>query len=81
MLTFDTPSLQNQCFCVPMEVKMEVKCGLKSIFIAIENDDRKARLFREGVGDISRRLGEDFGLQQRRGFRGGEASGTELDLR
>jgi len=51
------------------------------IFIAIEHDDGKAMLFREGVGDIWPRSGEDFELQQRRGFRGGEASDTELDLR
>ena len=49
MLIFDTPPLQNQCFWIPMEVKMEVKSGLKSIFIAIENDDRKVMLFSEGV--------------------------------
>ena len=28
---------------------MEPKCGLESIFIAIENDVKKVRLFREGV--------------------------------
>ena len=50
------------------------------MFIAIENDDTTAMLFREGVDDICPRSGEDFGLQQRRGFRGGEASDTELDL-
>ena len=48
MLIFDTPPLQNQYFWGPMEVKMEVKWGLKSIFIAIENDDGKVMLYREG---------------------------------
>ena len=48
MLIFNTPPLQNHCFGVPMEVKMEPKRGLKSIFIAIENDDRKVMLYREG---------------------------------
>ena len=32
-----------------MEAKMEPKWGLESIFIAIENDVKKVRLFREGV--------------------------------
>ena len=41
MLIFDTPPLQNQCFWIPMEAKMEPKWGLTSIFIAIENDDEK----------------------------------------
>ena len=50
MLIFDTPPLQNHCFWVPMEVKMEPKCSLKSIFIVIENDDEKVMLYREGVG-------------------------------
>ena len=48
LLIFDTPPLQNHCFGVSMEVKMEPKWSLKSIFIAIENDDRKAMLFKEG---------------------------------
>ena len=39
MLIFDTAPLQNQYFWVPMEVKMEAEWVLKSIFIAIENDD------------------------------------------
>ena len=38
MLIFDTPPIKNHCFWVPMEAKMEPKCGSKSIFIAIEND-------------------------------------------
>ena len=38
MLIFDTPPIKNQCFWVPMEAKMEPKCGSESIFIAIEND-------------------------------------------
>ena len=50
MLIFNTPPLQNQCFWVPMEAKMEAKWRLKSIFIAIENDDGKTMLYREGVG-------------------------------
>ena len=33
----------------PVEAKMASKLSLKSIFIAIENDDRKAMPFREGV--------------------------------
>ena len=45
----------------------------------IENDDGKAMLYREGGGSFKERSGEDFGLQQRRGFRGGEASDTELN--
>ena len=49
MLIFDTPPMQNQYFWGPMEVKMEVKWGLKSIFIAIENDDGKVMLYREGA--------------------------------
>ena len=49
MLIFDTPPIKDQCFWVPMEVKMEVKWSLKSIFIAIENDDEKVMLYREGV--------------------------------
>ena len=40
MLILYTP-IQNQCFWVPMEAKMEPKWGLKSICIAIENDDEK----------------------------------------
>ena len=48
MFIFDTTPLQNQYFWGPMEVKMEVKWVLKSIFIAIENDDRKVMLYREG---------------------------------
>ena len=50
MLIFDTPPLQNHSFWGPMEAKMEPKWGLKSIFIAIENDDGKVMLYREGVG-------------------------------
>ena len=33
-----------------------------------------------GVGSQIQPLGEDFGLQQRRELRGGEASDTELDF-
>ena len=51
MLIFDTSPMQNQYFWGPMEVKMEVKGGLKSIFIVIENDDGKVMLYREGSGD------------------------------
>ena len=50
MLIFDTPPMQNQYFWGPMEVKMEVKGGLKSILIAIENDDGKVVRNREGSG-------------------------------
>ena len=46
---FYTPPMQNHCFWVPMEVKMEPQRRLEAIFIAIENDDRKAMLFRKGV--------------------------------
>ena len=48
MLIFDTPPMQNQYFWGPMEVKLEVKWGLKSIFIAIEGDDETVMLFSEG---------------------------------
>ena len=57
MLIFDTPPMQNQYFWGPMEVKMEVKGGLKSIFIAIENDDGKVMLYREGSGSRMFRSG------------------------
>ena len=66
MLIFDTPPMQNQYFWGPMEVKMEVKWGLKSIFIAIENDDGKVMLYREGSVDWTQRSGWNFGLKQRR---------------
>ena len=45
MLIFDTPPLQNLWFWVPIEVKW----GVKSISIAIENDNAKTMLYREGV--------------------------------
>ena len=63
---FRYPIPQNQCFWVPMEIKMEVKWGLKFIFMAIENDDRKVMLYREGSAYWKHRSGWDFGLQQRR---------------
>ena len=49
MLIFDTPPLQNHCFWVPMEAKMEPKWSLESISIAIETDVYKVMLFREGL--------------------------------
>ena len=66
MLIFDTPPLQNQYFWGPMEIKIEVKWALKSIFIAIENDDEKVMLYREGSGSRILRSGWNFGLKQRR---------------
>ena len=47
---FVDPSIKNHSFWVPMEAKMEAKWGLKSIFIAIENDDGKVMQYREGSG-------------------------------
>ena len=76
MLICDTPPLQNQYFCGPMEVKMEVKWGLKSIFIAIENDDGNTMLYRE---EASLRM--KFWAQAEEGFREELASDTEQDLR
>ena len=49
MLIFDTSPLQNLCFWVPVEAKMEPKWGL-SIFIDIENDNEKTMQRRERVG-------------------------------
>ena len=60
MLIFDTPPLQNQCFWVPMEVTWR----LKSIFIAIENDDGKVMLYR---GRSRKNLGQDEILGSSRG--------------
>ena len=66
MLIFDTPPKQNLYFWGPMEVKMEVKWGLKSIFITIENDDGKVMLYREGSVDWMHRSGWNFEVKQRR---------------
>ena len=49
-----------------MESKWEVKWGLTLIFIAMENDDGKVMLYREGSASRKPRSGWNFGLQQRR---------------
>ena len=83
MLIFDTPPLQNHCFWVPMEAKMEATWGLKSIFIAIENDDEKWcysgwGLIRGGIVNPSVRM--KFWAQTEEGFREELASDTKQDL-
>ena len=45
MLIFDTPPLQNHCFWIAVEGKMESQGRQKTIFRAIENGSRKAMLF------------------------------------
>ena len=53
------------------------------IVCKIENDDEKLCYSERGlsrVGTVHPPLGEDLGLQHRRGFRGGDASDTEQDL-
>ena len=48
MLIVDTPPLQNLCFWVPMEPKMEPKWALESIFVAIGNDVKNNAIQMEG---------------------------------
>ena len=47
VLIFYTPPLQNHCFSIPAEGKMEAQRRLETIFRAIANGGRTARLFRE----------------------------------
>ena len=63
---FGDPSLAKSMFLFPMEANMEPKWSLKSTFIAIENDDGKTMLYREGSASFQHRSGWDFGFQQRR---------------
>ena len=62
-----------------MEAKMEAKWCLKSIFIAIENDDGK--VIQRGVGVEDAPLRMKFWAQAEEGFREELASDTEQDLR
>ena len=66
-----------------MEVKMGPKWGLKSIFIAIENDDEKRCYSRWGlirVWVVKAAVRMRFGAPAEEGFREELASDTEQDL-